>query len=105
LVDSQHVREIERQVDGAFDLVHQLVRSAEDVRVIEGEHSHPVEADQSAGSLVAPVVADLSDADGQLAIAAQLRLVDDYVMRAVDGTKLELLAILEKLQVLLELLR
>ena len=63
--------------------------------VVQGERAHAVETDQRPRPLVTPVVADFSDAHRQVAVAAKVGLVDDDVVRAVDGAQLELLAVFE----------
>ena len=95
LVDAQHLGEVQGQVDRPLHLIHQLAGGAEDMRVIQREGPDPIHPGERARALVAPVVADLGDPQGQVSIAAKLGLIDDDVMRAVDGPELELLAVLE----------
>src|SRR4029077_3034155 len=43
LVDAENLREVEGEVDGPLHLVHQLLWSAEDVRVVERKHADAID--------------------------------------------------------------
>ena len=81
------------EVEDADDLRLELVRAAEEVRVVLGEAAHAHEAVQHARALEAVDGAQLREAEGQLAVAVQLRLVDRDVERAVHRLQLVLHAL------------
>ena len=64
-------------------LVEDLVLGAEDVAVVLREAAHPHDPVQRAARLVAMALAELAVADRQVAVAAQVRLEDQHVARAV----------------------
>ena len=67
----------------ARDFRFDLLRRDEQMGIILREAAHAGHAVQFAGLLVAIDGAELGQADGQIAIAARLRLVNVDVMRAV----------------------
>src|SRR5439155_1745587 len=73
----------ERQAIERSDLRLDIVRGAEDVAVVLDERAYPHDAVQRAGGLVAVAEAELAVAQRQLAIAAQIRVEDLNVARAV----------------------
>ena len=78
------------EVEHAQDLVLELVGAAEDVRVVLGEAPHAHEAVQDARALEAVDRPQLRPAIRQVAVAAQPRLVDRQVERAVHRLQLVL---------------
>ena len=89
--DAQHAVDVLDELDHADDLVLDLIRRAEDVRVVQVHPAHARQAAQLAGFLVAPHRAELGNAQRQLAIAVLLVLVDLDVVRAVHRPQDELL--------------
>ena len=74
-----------RELDRRFDLADDLLRCAEDVRVVLREAAHAEEAVANAVLLVAVDRPQLGVADGQVAVGAVLELVALDVERAVHG--------------------
>ena len=70
-----------------------LLRRAEDVGVVERHRPHAAEPAHDAGPLVPVHRPHLGEADGQVSIAAQLRCVDEDVVRAVHGPEHHLLVL------------
>ena len=88
LVESERLHHGERKIDARLDLRFDLLRHAEDVRVILREAAHAQQAVQHARALVAIHGAQLGQAHRQLAIAAQARFVNQDVARAIHGLEL-----------------
>jgi hypothetical protein len=65
-----------------------LIRHAKDVRVVLGETAHTQQTVQHARTLVAIHGAQLGQPYGKLPVAAQLRLVNQDVSRAIHGLEL-----------------
>ena len=66
----------------------QLIARAKDVGVVLGEAAYAQEAVEHARALVAIDGAEFGEAEGQLAITAQARLVDQNVAGAIHGLEL-----------------
>ena len=81
--DVEVLVDIKNQVADIGDLALDLLRRAEQVRVVLAEVTAALDALQRAGGLIAEVVGDLADADGQLAVAVGLVGVDHHVVGAV----------------------
>ena len=78
----------ESEIDAVLNFLFDLLRHAEDVRVVLREAAHAQQAVQHAGALVAIHGAELGQAHRQIAIAAQARLVNQNVARAIHGLEL-----------------
>ena len=63
------------------------------MRVVQGHAAHAAETAERAGALVAIHGAEFGNFHGQIAIAAQLRLVDEDMVRAVHGPQHHLLGL------------
>ena len=73
------------KLQAAHDLLLELLLGAEHVRVVLGDVAHAQQAVQRAAGLVAVDEALLGVADRQVAVGAQVGLVDLHVGRAVHG--------------------
>ena len=89
-VEAEGAEDVRREVEHPQDLVLELVGAAEDVRVVLGEAPHAHEAVQDARALEAVDRPQLRPAIRQVAVAAQPRLVDRQVERAVHRLELVL---------------
>ena len=76
------------QVDDVEDFLFQLVRPAEDMGIVLGEATHPHQAVQGAGALVAIDRAQFAPADGELAVAVLVGVVHPDVKGAVHRLEL-----------------
>ena len=74
---------MQHEVEHAAHLVLELLGGAVDVGVVLGEVAHAEEPVQHAGELVAVHLAELGDAQRQVAVAAPARLVDEQAAGAV----------------------
>ena len=93
VVESEGTDEVECEVEHTQHLVFHLIGAAEDVGVVLGEAAHTHGAVQGAAALVTIDGAKLAEAQGQVAVAAQGRLVDHDVEGAVHGLQEVLLAL------------
>ena len=84
-LEAEQVVDEEAEVEAADHLLLDLLLGAEDVGVVLGDVPHPQQAVQRAARLVAVHEARLGVADRQVAVGAQLGLVDLHVRRAVHG--------------------
>ena len=89
-VEAEGAQDVRGEVEHAQDLVLELVGAAEDVRVVLREAAHAHQAVQHARALEAVDGAELRPAIRQVAVAAQPRLVDRQVERAVHRLELVL---------------
>src|SRR5712692_5209867 len=80
---AEGAQELHREVEDLPDLVLRLRGRAEDVRVVLREAAHALHPVERAAALVAVHRAELADAQRQLAVRVDLRLVDLDVTRAV----------------------
>src|SRR5579863_3328133 len=85
--DTQH---FPRELDAILNFFFDLVRHAENVRIVLREAAHAQQAVQHPRPLVAIHSAKLREADGQLAITAQARFVNQDVTRTVHRLELVL---------------
>ena len=81
-------QDVLRQVQHPFDLVGDLVREAEYVRVVLGEASHAEQAVHRAATLVPVHGTHLRPADRKIAVGEVAILVNGDVERAVHGLEL-----------------
>ena len=88
LVEAKILHHRKREVHASFHFGFDLLRRAEDVRIVLGEAAHAEQAMQNATALVAINGAEFRQAHGQIAIAAQLRFVDQDVAGAIHGLQL-----------------
>ena len=72
-VEAEGLQDRGHEVQHAQDLRVELVGPAEEVGVVLGEAAHAHQPVQHAGALEAVDGAELGEAEGQLAVAAQLR--------------------------------
>ncbi len=89
-LEAEGAQDVGHEIQHPQDLVLELVGAAEDVGVVLGEAPHPHETVQDARALEAVHRAELRPAIRQLAVAAQPRLVDGQVERAVHRLQLVL---------------
>ena len=87
-IETENAQHFPGEFDAVLHFLFDLLRHAENVRVVLGEAAHAQQAVQHARALVAIDGAQLSQPHGQLAIAAQSRLVNQDVARAVHGLEL-----------------
>ena len=73
------------QLDNAFDLVHELVLAAEDVRVVLSKTTHPQHPVESSGALETIDSTQFGIANGQVTVGTDVRIEDHDVRRAVHG--------------------
>ncbi len=78
----------EGEIDAGFDFAFDLRRRAENVRVVLREAADAEEAVEHAAALVAIDGAEFGEPHGKIAIAVQLRFVNENVARAVHGLEL-----------------
>ena len=76
-----------------FNLVFHLFRRAEDMRIVLRKATHTQQPVQSAGAFVAVDGAQLGIAQGQIAVAAQVGLVNFHMERAVHRFDLVFIAV------------
>ena len=91
--DAKVLVDAEDEVAHARDLGLDLVGGHEDVRVVLTEVTAALDALERSARLVAEVVRDLGQTDGQLLVGVGLVGVDHHVVRAVHGAKDEVLAL------------
>ena len=85
LLEAEGLQRIERELQAAHHFVFDLLRRAEDVRVVLRESAHAQQAVHGAAALVAIHRAELAQPHRQLAIAAQLVAINQDVARTVHG--------------------
>ena len=83
--ETEHAVHLVDQVVHAFDLVANLLRGHEDVRVVLREAAHAHQAVQRAGELVPVHQSQLAAAQRQIAIRPHAALVDQHAAGAVHG--------------------
>ena len=81
--DAEVAIDVEDQIADRGDLVLDLLRRTEQVRVVLAEVAAALDALEGAGGLIAEVVRDLADAQGQLAVGTRTVGKDAHVVRAV----------------------
>ena len=91
--DVEVLVDVENQRADVGNLALDLLWRAEQVRVVLAEVAATLDALQRAGGLIAEVVGDLADADGQLTVAVGLVGVDHHVVGAVHRAQDVALAI------------
>ena len=93
----------QEELDLGADLLRGLLRRAVGVRVVLREAAHAGQAVDDTALLVAVIVAQLVEAQGQLAVGAATRTEDQVVHRAVHGLEVVLLACLGDVAILVAL--
>src|SRR5580704_7097390 len=88
LLEAKIFHHSEGEVDASFDFTFDLRRHAENVRVVLSETAHAQEAVEHAAAFVAIHGAEFGEAHGQIAIAAQPRLINKDVARAIHRLEL-----------------
>ena len=91
--EAEGLHQLEGELQNAADLVLDLLGAAEDVGVVLGEAAHAHEAVKDTAALVAVDGAQLGEAQGQLAVAAQGGAVDGDVEGAVHGLQVVFLLV------------
>mmetsp|Transcript_26265 Transcript_26265/g.66878 ORF Transcript_26265/g.66878 Transcript_26265/m.66878 type:complete len:389 (+) Transcript_26265:617-1783(+) len=91
VVEPKHAVHLAQELEEALHLGHDLVGAAEDVRVVLREAAHAEQAVHGARPLVPVHRAQLSHADGQVAVRVVSLLVDAHMEGAVHGLDLVLL--------------
>ena len=85
--DAEVAVDVEDQIADRGDLVLDLLGHAEEVGVVLAEVAAALDALERAGGLIAEVVRDLADAQGQLAVGTRAVGKDAHVVRAVHRTQ------------------
>ncbi len=93
VVELQRLEDIEHDVDHPLELLEQLVRPYEQVRVVLREAAHARQSVQLARLLVTVNRAELRQTHGQLLVRTGLRAVDFAVVRTVHRFEQVLLAL------------
>ena len=88
LAEAERLHHGESEIDARFDLGFDLLRHAENVRVVLREAAHAQQAVQHARALVAIDGAEFGQAHRKLAIAAQARFVNQDVAGAIHRLEL-----------------
>src|SRR6516165_2423217 len=88
LIEAEIFHDGEGEVDAGFDFGLDLLRHTEDVGVVLRETADAEEAVENATPLVAVDGAEFSEADGQIAIAAELGPVNEDVAGAIHRLQL-----------------
>ena len=88
LLEAKILHHREREIDASFDFTFDLRRHAENVRVVLREPAYAQQAVQHAAAFVAIDGAEFGEPHGQIAIAAQLRLVNKDVAGAIHRLEL-----------------
>ena len=70
------------------DFRFDLIGTAKQMRIVLRESAHPKQAMEHAGPFIPIDRSQFSIADGQIAVAAQMRLVDHDVERAIHRLEL-----------------
>ena len=86
--EPERAQDQQHQVHRLDDLVGQLFRGAEDMRIVLGKAAHPHQTVQHPGALEAVDRAQLGIADRQIAVAAQIIFIDRQVEGAVHRFEL-----------------
>ena len=94
VLEAESRQDRQEELDLRADLLRGLLRGAVRVRVVLREAAHAGQAVDDAALLVTVVVAQLVEAQGQLAVRASPRAEDQVVHRAVHGLEVVLLACL-----------
>src|SRR5713226_7947879 len=87
-VEAEVFHHRESKIDAGFDFFFDLRWSAENVRVVLREAANAEQAVQDAAAFVAIDGAELGEAHGEIAVAVELRFVDEDVAGAVHGLEL-----------------
>src|SRR6266849_3477277 len=87
-VEAEVFHHRESKIDAGFHFFFNLRRSAENVRVVLGEAANAEQSVKDTAALVAIDGAEFGEAHGKIAVAVQLRFVDEDVARAVHGLEL-----------------
>src|SRR3984957_7037891 len=88
LLEAEIFHDGEGEVDACFDFTFDLRRHAENVGVVLSEAAHAQQTMQHAAAFVAVHGAEFGEAHGQIAIAAQPRLINKDVARAIHRLEL-----------------
>src|SRR6204780_4927854 len=87
-LEAENAQHFPGEFDAILNLFFDLIRHAKDVRVVLSESAHGKQTVQYTRTLVAIHGAQLGQPHGKLAVAAQLRLVNQNVARTVHGLEL-----------------
>ena len=85
LLKAKGVEHADRKVNAAVDFAFNLIWSTEDMRIVLGKATNAHQSVHDSGTLITINGAEFAEADGQVAVGAELILVNQDVERAVHG--------------------
>ena len=81
------------QLNDTCKLFLDLIRTAENMRVVQRHRAHPMQAGQCTGHFIAVPHAKLSNTDRQIPVAVHIALINHHMVRTVHRTKNKLFVV------------